>query len=348
MKLCRRTGKEGKKRGIAIGRQHNSSRTAECERRTDFADSEGEVPRRGRESRVESKMRGDVVGDGEKPREAGTTQRHTARTVPAAAELGIGAWETRVGRRGREGAGGPAEARGVRCGNRRAGCGDVSRVMWRWGREQGTGGFLGICRENPAEMVSGGAGFVAGSGGFVAGRAGFAAGFGLRSWQGAGGAPGGGGSGRWWVWGRGFAGLPGFWTRVWWGTGGCPGWGWPRCPRLFEVLKLFLADHRSKRKISSYIRHLEPRMSALRWYPWYLYTAILDIEMYLLGDGQVPFFRSRSGWFALNNDRNLGFEGQGFSPIVQGGGGGFDPEFTAWQLPGYGGIQCTTIDVLNF
>jgi hypothetical protein len=75
-------------------------------------------------------MRGDVVGDGEKPREAGATQRHTVRTVPAVAELGIGAWETQArGRQGdgefrRECAGGQVEpvdvsANGVRCGNRR-------------------------------------------------------------------------------------------------------------------------------------------------------------------------------------------------------------------------------------
>ncbi|KAJ7203438.1 hypothetical protein C8J57DRAFT_1259680 [Mycena rebaudengoi] len=236
-------------------------------------------------------MRGDVVGDGEKPREAGTIQRHTARTVPAAAELGIGAWEARVGRGGREGAGGPAEARGrergaAACVAGTGGCGDVSRARWRWGREQGTGGFLGICRENPAEMVPGGAGFVAGSGGFVAGKV---SGQVLQPvlGYGHGRVPAArrvvGGSGFW------GGGLPG--CRIF--GRGCGRGGVAEMPetlRGFEALKpndvtskrflkLFLADHRSKRKISSYIRHLEPRMSTLRWYPWYLYTAILDIEV---------------------------------------------------------------------
>ncbi|KAJ7232904.1 hypothetical protein C8J57DRAFT_1250256 [Mycena rebaudengoi] len=134
MKLCRRTGKEGKKRGIAIGRQstilvvHQSAR-------------------------------------GEQ-----TSQTRCAEMLSV----------TAPGRRGWEGAGGRERAgRRKRVGgNVRAaasvagtgGCGDVSRARWRWGREQGTGGFLDICRENPAEMVSGGAGFITGSGGFVAGK----------------------------------------------------------------------------------------------------------------------------------------------------------------------------------
>ncbi|KAJ7233625.1 hypothetical protein C8J57DRAFT_1249726 [Mycena rebaudengoi] len=220
MKACRRTGKDEKKRGIAMGRQSTILGV--------------------RETEMENRLRREYLTRAGKHRSWKANEvDHMGPLSQCRGRVGD------AGRKAREGAGGPEEARGRECvgtwgsgadSARRgtSGCGDVSRAGVKSGvgaggpvgavdvsansvAAGGTGGFLGICRENPAEMVPGGAGFVAGLGGLVAGlerfRAGFTASFGL--WQGAGGAPGGGGGGFW------GGGLPGcrVWTRAWWGMG---------------------------------------------------------------------------------------------------------------------------------
>jgi hypothetical protein len=170
-------------------------------------------------------MRGDVVGDGEKRREAGATQRHTARTVPAAAELGIA----------REGAGGPAEARGRErvgtwgSGARRhalreqAGAVTCRRRVGGGVEDGELAGFSASAlktrrRSYRVVRVSWQAWKVSWWGWKVSGQV-------LQPVLGYGSVrhlptkPAGcrRRAGWWWrrVWERGFAGLPGFWTRVW-------------------------------------------------------------------------------------------------------------------------------------